>query len=60
MGTWQHWVNFIVGLWIIVSSFLNLTAQAFATNLFVSGAIVAILALWGALQNQGTLREVTR
>lgn len=49
---WQQWINFIVGLWIILSGFMNLSVEAMTTNLFVSGAIVAILGLWGALSHR--------
>ncbi|HVS79750.1 MAG TPA: SPW repeat protein [Candidatus Paceibacterota bacterium] len=47
---WQQWVNFILGLWIIVSAYAGMTGAALTTNLLVVGVLVAILALWGALQ----------
>jgi hypothetical protein len=49
---WQQWVNFIVGLWVIVSSYLSFSATTMLTNLTISGAVIAILALWGALEYQ--------
>jgi hypothetical protein len=48
---WQQWLNLIVGLWIVVSAYLGFGAETMATNFVVSGAIVAVLALWGALQH---------
>ena len=44
--TWQGWVNFIVGLWIILSAFLGFSADAMVPNLVISGIIVAVLSLW--------------
>ncbi len=51
---WQQWVNFIAGLWLILSGFLNFSPAAMTTNFFVVGIIVAILGLWGALQYRST------
>ena len=48
---WQQWVNFVVALWVIVSAFLGFSASAMTTNLVISGAIIAVLAVWGALSN---------
>lgn len=51
---WQQWVNFIAGLWIIASAYMGFSLDAMATNLTISGIIVAALALWGALQHGGS------
>lgn len=48
---WQQWVNGILGLWLIVSAFINFAPQTAAWNIGISGAIIAILAFWGASQN---------
>lgn len=48
---WQQWLNLILGLWIILSAYLNFTTSQMVTNLIVSGVIVAGLSLWGALQH---------
>jgi FtsH-binding integral membrane protein len=56
---WQQWLNFIVGLWIIVSAFVGLTPDAMVTNLAVSGIAVAVLALWGALQHNSMMHRST-
>lgn len=51
---WQQWINFIVGLWIILSAYLGFTPANMATNLTISGIIVAVLALWGALKHNSS------
>lgn len=45
---WQNWINAILGLWIILSSFLGMSADAMITNLVIVGIVVAILGFWGA------------
>jgi hypothetical protein len=57
---WQHWVNFIVGLWIILSAYIGMSAAGMVTNLTISGIIVAVLALWGALSNQNETERLHR
>jgi len=49
---WKQWVNFIVGLWIILSGYIAFGPAANATNLTIAGIIVAALALWSALENR--------
>jgi hypothetical protein len=56
---WQHWVNFLVGLWIVLSAYLGFSSDTMVMNLTISGIIVAILALWGALA-QGSSRSYNR
>jgi hypothetical protein len=60
MSTWQHWVNLILGLWIILSAYLNFTAAGMATNLTVVGLIIAALALWGGLENRSSYSDTRR
>ncbi|MES2059417.1 MAG: SPW repeat protein [Patescibacteria group bacterium] len=48
--TWQGWVNFIAGLWIILSAFLNFSVDTMFSNLVVTGLVVAALSLWEELQ----------
>ena len=61
---WQQWVNLVLGLAIIASPFVGLTGASFTWTLVVGGALVAILALWGALREQDpqyhqeSLREI--
>jgi len=54
---WQQWLNGILGLWLVVLPFLNLgTGNALTWTLIVSGALVAALGFWGALERQGGLQ----
>lgn len=48
--TWQGWINFVVGLWVIITPFLGMSMSSLATNLVVSGIIVAVLSLWEEFQ----------
>lgn len=45
---WQHWINAILGLWIMLSSLMGMSVGAMTTNLMVVGAVVAVLGFWGA------------
>ena len=45
---WQNFVNAILGLWLILSSFLGMSANALTTNLVIVGIVVAVLGFWGA------------
>jgi hypothetical protein len=57
---WQHWINFLAGIWLIISAY-TLSASAMVTNLVVTGIIVAVLALWGALSpSDRTMNQMTR
>lgn len=47
---WQDWINGILGLWLIVLSFLGFTGTTLMWMLVVTGVIVAILGFWAALQ----------
>jgi hypothetical protein len=57
---WQHWINFLVGLWVILSGFINLTTQGMQTNLIISGIVIAVLAIWGALSSSQSMGQMTR
>jgi len=56
----QHWINVVVGLAIIVVAFLGLAGATLMWTLIVAGAVVAILALWGALSDQNAVTSGTR
>lgn len=45
---WQNWINAILGLWVILSPFMGMSATSMTTNLVVVGAIVSVLGFWGA------------
>lgn len=46
---WQHWVNAVLGLWVIVLAFLGLTGTTMMWTLVITGVVVAVLAFWGAM-----------
>jgi hypothetical protein len=50
MGTWQHWINAILGIWVIVVPFLAFTAATLTWVLVVSGAVILVLGFWGAME----------
>ena len=45
---WQNWVNAILGLWSMLSSFIGMSVNSMTTNLLIVGAVIAILGFWGA------------
>jgi uncharacterized membrane protein YidH (DUF202 family) len=45
---WQNWVNAILGLWILLSSFLGMSVNGMMTNLVIVGIVIAALGFWGA------------
>lgn len=58
--TWPSWVNFIFGLWMMITPWIFGVAgvdTGFLWNSVIVGAIVAILSLWSALA--GTERGET-
>lgn len=57
---WQQWINFLAGIWIIISPYLGFSSSAMTTNLVVTGIIVAILAIWGALSVPNRMGTMTR
>lgn len=50
---WQQWVNVVLGLWVLLVPFLNLADQVEVWMLVLSGGLVALLGLWGALGKGG-------
>ena len=49
---WQQWVNGILGLWVLISSFVGMSASGMTTNLVIVGIVVAILGFWGAASHK--------
>jgi len=45
---WQHWVNGILGLWVIVMALTNQANNS--TIVIVTGVVIALVGFWGALQ----------
>lgn len=49
---WQHWVNFVLALWVILSGYVGFASAEMTTNLTLVGIVMAVLAIWGALEEQ--------
>lgn len=47
---WQQWVNGVLALWIILSPFMGFEAATLQWNLVIVGAVMAVLAFWGAME----------
>jgi hypothetical protein len=52
MGTWQHWINAILGIWVVVIPFLALAGAALTWTLVITGAVILLLGFWGATESQ--------
>jgi uncharacterized membrane protein len=44
---WKNWVNGILGLWLIVSTFFGMSTNGMAVNLVIVGIVVAVLSFAG-------------
>ena len=53
---WQNWLNVILGLWIIVVAFLDMSGTSLVWTLVVSGAAITAFAFWGSMETS-TERE---
>jgi len=49
---WKQWVNAILGLAVIAVPFMGLTATALTWTLVVAGAVIAVLGVWSAIEEQ--------
>lgn len=47
---WQHWVNGLLGLWVLISPFVGFTIDQMTTNLVIVGIVAIIVSIWGAVQ----------
>jgi len=47
---WKQWVNAIIGLAVIAAPFLGLDAASLSWTLVVAGAVIAILSVWSAME----------
>ena len=45
---WQDWVNGILGLVVLLVSFMGLTGSSMVWTFAVLGVIIAIVGFWGA------------
>ena len=48
---WQHWINAILGIWVIVIPFLALTGSTLTWTLVATGAVILVLGFWGGASN---------
>lgn len=48
---WQCWLNSAIGLWVLIFGFYAPTAL-WKTNLIISGILVILFGLWGALSSR--------
>lgn len=46
---WQHWINALLGLWVVVIAFLGLGGTTLMWTLVITGVVIAVLALWGSM-----------
>ena len=53
---WQHWINLLAGIWVIISPYVGFSESAMTTNLVISGIVIGGLALWGALGSNSNAR----
>ena len=51
---WQQWVNAIIGVGLIATPFLALSATVLMWTLMVAGAAVVILAVWGSMKEESS------
>lgn len=57
---WKQWVNFILALAVIAVPFIGLSAVAFSWTLAILGIVIAVLALWSALEISPAQYEQSR
>jgi len=51
---WTTWLNGLLGIWIVVVPFINMTSSALKTTLVISGVVIAILGFAGRAAMSGT------
>ncbi|MBI4363652.1 MAG: SPW repeat protein [Candidatus Doudnabacteria bacterium] len=57
---WQHWINLLAGIWLIISPYVGFSTAAMTTNLVITGVIVGGLSLWGAMETGAKFGRITR
>lgn len=45
---WQQWVNAILGLWVMLASYLYMGSGTSRVVMLLTGLVVAVLGFWGA------------
>lgn len=54
---WRQWVNAVLGLWVLAIPFTSLVGGALVWTLAITGIVIAVLGVWGALENMPEVRE---
>jgi hypothetical protein len=47
---WQHWINFILGLLVLILAYTGVGT----TTLAIMGVLIIIFSLWGGLAGSGS------
>ncbi|MBX4192061.1 hypothetical protein KW798_01075 [Candidatus Parcubacteria bacterium] len=55
---WQQWVTALLGLLTIAVPFMGLTGDTLTWSLAILGIAVAVLALWGGVEEQQLEQEL--
>ncbi|HYV33293.1 MAG TPA: SPW repeat protein [Candidatus Limnocylindria bacterium] len=45
--SWSEWLNGILGLWVILASYLYVPSGGARVVMFVTGLVIAVLGFWG-------------
>ncbi len=45
---WQQWINGILGLWVLIASYLYVPSGGDRVAMLITGIVVALLGFWGA------------
>ncbi len=45
--SWTEWLNGLLGLWVIVASYMYIPSGGARTLMVVTGLVVAVLGFWG-------------
>ncbi len=58
--TWDKWVNGILALWVIASSFVGFSAEAMQVNLIVTGVLIALTSFGSMLATSQEQHRILR
>lgn len=57
---WQSWINFLAGVWVIISPYVGFSTSAMTTNLVVTGIIVALVSLSALASDRNKMSTMVR
>jgi hypothetical protein len=46
--TWTHWVNGLLGIWVVALAFIGFTGAALTWTMVITGIVIAVLGFMGA------------